>query len=273
MNKHHSRREGAAKRAILVVSFGTSYMDTLQKTIAAIEADIQEAYPDWEVRRAFTSGMVINKLKDRDNIYISNVNDAVRRLAEEGFSALVVQPTHVIRGLEYEKMLRDISPYADRFDTIAYGDPLLGAPESLRRTAMALIEEFGAPQPDSAIVLMGHGTPHPANAAYTDLETLLHAMGQPHILIGTVESFPGLKEVLAGAKSAGVSRATLAPLMIVAGDHALNDMAGEEEDSWKNAFAAAGFQVDIRLRGLGECPAIRAILTHHTGQAINRTIQ
>lgn len=256
------------KKAILVVSFGTSYQDTRDATIGAIEADIQAAFPDYEVRRAFTSQMIIKKLKERDNLEIDNVTGAMDRLVDEGFGTVVVQPTHVMNGSEYDEMVAEVSPYQDRFETLRLGTPLLTSTEDYQLVADALRREFPREE-GTAVVLMGHGSEHFANNTYAALAYHFLMNGDGDILIGTVEGFPGLQEVLDQAKAMGAKKVVLAPLMVVAGDHAANDMAGDEDDSWKTVFKSNGYEVEVVMKGMGEYPGIRALYVQHAAQAIN----
>lgn len=258
------------KKAILVVSFGTSHQDTLEKTIAAIERDMAEAFPDWEVRRAFTSGMIIRKLERRDGLAIDNVEKALARLVVEGFDTVVVQPTHVMNGEEYDKLAAQAAPYAHQFSSFALGDPLLTSVEDYQQAVPAVLSELPAEGEDHALVLMGHGTEHFANATYAAMEYVFHDLGHKQVFLGTVEGYPELTQVLHRlAEHPQVRRVTLAPLMVVAGDHAKNDMAGEEEDSWKTRLEAEGYQVDCVLRGLGEFAAVRKMFVGHAREAVD----
>ena len=254
------------KKAILVVSFGTSYHDTLEKTIAATENAISQAFPGWEVRRAFTSSMILKKLRTRDGLELDNVSQAMARLEGEGYTHIAVQPTHVMHGEEYEKLLRQLEPYRNRLH-IAVGEPLLDKQEDYEAVADALLGWLPAPQADEALVLMGHGTPHFANSAYGQLEQNLQDRC-PRIFVGTVEGYPTLDRVKNQlARHPEIKKLTLAPFMLVAGDHARNDMAGDD-DSWKQELEALGYSVRCVLQGLGECPAIRQLFTQHCATAV-----
>ncbi len=247
-----------AKKAILVVSFGTSYNDNREKTIGAIEKAVSLAYPDYAVKRAFTSRMVINKLKTRDGIKIDNVDEAMCNLVLEGYGTVIVQPTHVMNGYEYEEMLSLVEPYKGSFEALYLGSPLLTSEEDYTRLAKAVTAEVPETnREDTAVVLMGHGTDHFANSAYAALDYRMKDMGYHNIFIGTVESYPDLDTVKRQVTAHKVKKVVLYPLMIVAGDHANNDMAGEEEGSWKRAFEEEGYEVKCVLKGLGEYDAIR----------------
>lgn len=255
------------RKAILAVSFGTSYRETRDATIGAIEADLQAAYPDYAVRRAFTSQMILRKLKKRDGLHIDTVAEAMERLAADGVGTLVIQPTYVMNGIEYDRMMAAAAPYLCRFAAVSFGAPLLNSASDYDEVAKALITEL-APAGDTALVFMGHGTEHFADCAYAALDYHFKAMGHPNVFVGTVEGYPLFDHVLDGIRAGGYQKALLAPLMVVAGDHATNDMAGDEPDSWKNQLLRAGCQVECVLRGMGEYESIRALYTAHAGEAI-----
>ena len=256
------------KKAILVVSFGTSHAETREKTIGAIEKNIEAAYPDYEIRRAFTSGMILKVLEKRDNLVIDNVAEAMNRLIGDGFHEVVVQPTHVIPGDEYDDMVRDVTMFTGRFDRIIIGKPLLYQTEDYRKVVLAVMEQFPELKQREALVLMGHGTEHPVNAAYAAMDYQFKEMGYPNVFIGTVEGYPDTETVLRQVNAFKPDKVFLMPLMVVAGDHAVNDMAGEDEDSWKNVFESAGYPVQCILKGLGEFQAIRSIYLEHAADAM-----
>ena len=254
------------KKAILSVSFGTSYPDTLHKTIAATEQALAEAFPGWEVRRAFTSGMIIRKLKERDGVEIENVSQAMDRLEREGYTHVAVQSTHVMHGEEYEKMLSQLEPYRLRMQ-ISVGMPLLHSEADYTSVAQALLNWLPPLDADEALVLMGHGTTHFANSAYAQMEHMLQGLCD-RVYLATVEGYPALDSVQRQlAKRPEIRRLMLAPFMLVAGDHAQNDMSGDE-DSWAEQLKNAGYPVRCILQGLGECPAIRALFVEHCRQAV-----
>ncbi len=257
------------KPVILMVSFGTSYNDSREITIGAIEEDVQAAYPDWEVRRAFTAQTVIDILDKRDGLKIDNVVEAMERLVADGVKKVVIQPTHIMNGYEYDDVMAEIAPYADRFEAFAVGAPLLTHEQDYEKVIAALLANHEhAGSTDVALVYMGHGTEHFANAAYSQLENMMHADGYENAFVGTVEGFPALDNVLAKIAAYGAKKVVLAPLMVVAGDHANNDMAGDEADSWKTAFTAAGYEVECVLEGLGQNSAVRALYVEHVQDAI-----
>ena len=256
------------KQAILAVSFGTTYPDTLEKTIAATEAALAEAYPGWPVYRAFTSGMILKKLRQRDGVEIDNVAQAMARLEREGYTQVAVQSTHVMHGEEYEKMLAQLEPYKLTME-IAVGAPLLHAQSDYEAVADALLSWLPLPADGEALVLMGHGTAHFANSAYAQMEHVLQSRC-PRIYIATVEGYPTLDSVAEQLqRQPEIRRLTLAPFMLVAGDHARNDMAGGE-DSWKEVLEGKGYEVACILQGLGECPAIQKLFVAHCGEAMER---
>lgn len=259
----------AAKQAILVVSFGTSYNETRAVTIEAIESAIAEAFPEFDVRRAFTSQIIIDKLEKRDGLEIDNVTEAVEKLVTEGYGTLVVQPTHIMNGYEYDEMVAAIEPYQSNFQQLVYGKPLLSDEADYDRAAEILAEETAAyAADDAAIVFMGHGTEHPANDTYAKLQQKFLDAGHKNYIVGTVEATPNLDDALAAAETLGVSKVVLLPFMIVAGDHANNDMAGDEEGSWKTAFKSEGYEVECVLKGVGEYKGAQELFVEHAQVAV-----
>lgn len=257
------------KPIILVVSFGTSYDDNRDLSIGAVEADITAAFPEYEVRRAFTAQTVIDILGDRNDLDIDNVTEAMDRLVADGVTKVVIQPTHVMNGAEYDDVMAEIAPYADKFEVMAVGAPLLTTHEDYEAVIEALLaDNENAGSADTALVYMGHGTHHFANATYSQLEAMMHAEGYENAFVGTVEGFPTLEVVQSQVTAYGAKKIVLMPLMVVAGDHASNDMAGDEEDSWKVILTDAGFEVECVLEGLGQNAGIRAIYIDHIKAAI-----
>lgn len=255
-------------KAILVVSFGTSYETTRKVTIEAIENEISAAYPDYHVYRAWTSKMIIRKLKNRDNLLIDNVTEAMERMLSDGVTEVIVQPTHVTNGIENDTMKEEVLSYKDRFTSLALSDPLLTSEEDKLAVIDAVRKEFSDLAPDTALVFMGHGTPHYVNTVYAALDYTFKDQGMNHFFMGTVEAYPDFDAVLRNVKKSGLKKLLLAPFMIVAGDHANNDLAGDEEDSWKSLFQKEGYDVSARLKGLGEYPEIRQIFVKHIQDAI-----
>ena len=249
-------------QAILIVSFGTSYNDSRDKTIGAIETAAAEAFPEYEVRRAFTSQIIIDKLKERDNLEIDNVTEALDRAVADGIKTLIVQPTHLMNGYEYTDLKEELETYRDKFEKIALGEPLLTSEEDFRAVAETITSETSSyDDGKTAICFMGHGTEADSNQVYAKMQQTLAAMGKDAYYIGTVEAEPTLEDVMAAMKDKGYSRVVLEPLMVVAGDHANNDMAGDEEDSWKSQLQASGYEVECVLKGLGEFEGIQDIYT------------
>lgn len=266
----NSDSKSNVKPVILVVSFGTSYNDSRIRTIGAVEKAIEEKYNDYDVRRAFTSQIIIDKLKERDKIEIDNVTEALDKLVSDGVKTLVVQPTHVMDGYEYDDVVEEVEKYKDKFDSVAIGAPLLTSDEDYTNVATALKDCTASYNTDgTAIVLMGHGTEHESNATYAKLQKSFKEMGAENYIIGTVEATPSLNDVVAELKSKKYKKVVLEPLMVVAGDHANNDMAGDEEDSWKTVINGEGFKVQCLLRGMGEIEAIRSIYVDHVQDAID----
>ena len=265
------KEDTAAKDAeILVVSFGTSYNDSRDITIGAIENAIQEAYPDYQVKRAFTSQIIIDKLKERDGIEIDNVTEALDRAVNDGVKTLVVQPTHLMNGYEYTDLLDELDTYKDKFDKIAIGDPLLTSDEDFKAVVQAITSETSSyDDGQTAICFMGHGTEADSNSVYTKLQETLTSEGYENYYIGTVEATPSVDDVLAAVKEKNYTKVVLEPLMVVAGDHANNDMAGDEDDSWKTVFQNAGYQVECGLKGLGQFESIQNIYVDHVKAAID----
>lgn len=256
------------KKALLAVSFGTTHRDTLEKNIAAIERDLAAAFPDRDLYRAFTSRMVARRLRERDGLAIDSTEEALERLAAGGYTDVLIQSTHVMNGEERDKMMAQALPFAERFESLTVGAPLLTEIGDYHAVARALVEDLPPRREDAAIVCMGHGTEHHANAVYALLEYVLHDMGRGDIHIGTVEGYPGLEEVCRRLEEGpGVKQVLLLPLMVVAGDHAKNDLAGEEAGSWRSLLSARGYDVACRLSGLGENPGIRAIFVRHAENA------
>lgn len=252
------------KKAILVASFGTTHPEALRAGIEACENAVRAAYPDRDVRRAFTSVGVVEKLKRRDGVFTDYPFEALRKLGEEGFRDVVVLPLVVIPGEEFhEKIIKKIPPLAGLFDRLVTASPLLSSLEDYRQVITAVKPYIPA---EGGLLLMGHGSDHGANAAYGCLQTLAEDEGLP-VYVGTVEGYPELRHAVRRLKRDGVKKVTLMPLMIVAGDHAKNDMAGEEEDSWKNILLREGFDVNVVLRGLGEIQEIREIFLRHLAEA------
>lgn len=257
-----------AGTAILVVSFGTSYNDSREKTIGAIEAAIKKAFPQYGVRRAFTSRTIIRKLSERDGLEIDDVAGALARAAADGIKRLIVQPTHLMDGLEYTALMEQLDGCADMFDQIVVGTPLLTSDGDLRAVISAITADTaGYDDGKTAVVFMGHGTEAASNAVYARLQAMLAAQGYSNCYVGTVEAEPGLDDVAAALAGAGYDRVVLEPLMVVAGDHANNDMAGDGEDSWKSVLTARGYEVECLIRGLGENEAIRQIYVSHVRAA------
>ena len=254
------------EKGILVVSFGTSHLDTMEKTISVIEREISERFQEYRVYRAFTSGMIIRKLKRTENLAVDTVQEALNRMKEDGIEDVIVQPTHIINGVEYDRMMKELMENMFLFRRIRVGKPLLSSVDDYKKSIHAVMAETQL-EDDEMLVLMGHGTDHHANSAYPTLEYTFHALGYNQVLVGTVESFPELKNVMAKLEISGKKKVALMPFMLVAGDHAKNDMAGEE-DSWKCELEDAGYEVRVIMKGLGEFEGIRKIFTEHLEEEI-----
>ncbi|MCR5843298.1 MAG: sirohydrochlorin cobaltochelatase [Oscillospiraceae bacterium] len=262
-------QDGIGEKELLVVSFGTSFNDSRRLTVGAIEKALQEAYPDWSVRRAFTSQIIIDHLAKRDGEIIDNVHDALERAIRNGVKILVVQPTHLMDGFEYNDLKKELAAYADAFDRIVLGDALLTIDRDFDMVAEAIVEATAAyDDGETAVCFMGHGTEAASNSVYAKMQTVLSEAGCEHYYIGTVEAEPSVEDVLESVRAGSYKRVVLRPLMIVAGDHANNDMAGDEADSWKSVFEAAGYEVSCVVEGLGQLPAIRQLIVEHAGEAM-----
>ena len=263
--------ETEADTRLLEVSFGTSYNDSRDITIGAIETDIAEAFPQYEVKRAFTAQIIIDKLKERDGLEIDNVTEALDRTVADGVKKLIVQPTHLMNGLQYGDLAAELDTYKEDFEQIVLGEPLLTSDADYEAVIRAITDATKSyDDGETAIVFMGHGTEAESNQVYATMQEKLGAAGFEHYYIGTVEAEPTLEDVAAALKEAGIyKKVVLQPLMVVAGDHANNDMAGDEEDSWKTVLEAEGYEVECRLEGLGELEGIRDLYVEHVKEAVN----
>lgn len=255
------------KKGILIVSFGTSIEETRKKTIDTFEAIVKKAYPDWEVRRAFTSEMIIKILKKRDGICIDTIQEALDRFREEGFTHLLIQPTHIINGVENNRMLHLLRRNRDSFVSMRIGAPLLTSPEDMEEVIAGIMEDYRALPSDTGVLCLGHGTDHYSNFTYPAFEYTARRMGYSRLFIGTVEGYPDIETVISHVLQSGCKKMILLPLLFVAGDHARNDMAGEEPDSWKSRLNASGIQTTCVLKGLGEYPAIQHLFLKHMERA------
>lgn len=277
---------------LLVVSFGTSYNDSRAEDIKGIEDALQEAYPDWAVRRAFTAQIIINHVQARDGEVIDNMQQALDRAVENGVKNLVVQPTHLMHGAEYDEMTEALEEYQDKFESVAIAEPMLGDvgddatvinadKEAVAKAVTdAAVADAGfdsmeaAAEDGTAFVFLGHGTSHTAKVSYSQMQTQMEELGFANAFIGTVEGEPEDTEceaVIEKVKEAGYKNVILRPLMVVAGDHANNDMAGSEEDSWKSMMEASGAfeSVDTQIAGLGRIDAVKDLYVEHTKAAID----
>ena len=283
-------QDGIGENELLVVSFGTSYNDSRVNDIKSIEDALQEAYPDWSVRRAFTAQIIINHIQARDGEKIDNMTQALERAVANGVKNLVVQPTHLMHGAEYDEMCAAIDEYRDQFESVSIAEPLLGEVGSdatvinadkeavAKAITAAAVEASGfdsleaAKEAGAAFVLLGHGTAHVARVSYSQMSTQMQQLGYENVFIGTVEGEPeetACESVIEEVRAAGYTTVILRPLMVVAGDHANNDMAGSDDDSWKPMFEDAGLTVDCQIAGLGGIADIQALYIAHTQAAID----
>ncbi len=257
------------EKEMLVLSFGTSYNDSRRLTIGAIENALDTAFPDYAVRRGFTANIIIDHVNRRDGVLIDDVDAALKRAVDNGVKTLVVQPTHLMHGLEYNDLVAQVGEYADAFDKVVFGEPLLTTDDDFKRVENAIVDwTKDYDDGKTAICFMGHGTEAESNSVYQKMQDLLTADGHANYFVGTVEATPSVEDVLAKVQAGDYERVILEPLMVVAGDHANNDMAGDEEDSWKSVFEAAGYKVECLVRGLGENETIRQIYVDHAKAAV-----
>ena len=277
------------EKELLVVSFGTSFNDSRATDIKGIEDALAKAFPDWSVRRAFTAQIIINHVQARDGEKIDNMDQALERAVANGVKTLVVQPTHLMHGAEYDEMCEALDAYKDKIENIVVAEPLLGevgndatvinadketVAKAVVDTAVAdgKFESIAkAAEDGTALVLMGHGTAHVAKVTYSQMQTQMEKLGYKNVFIGTVEGEPeetSCEAVIEAVKAAGYTKVVLRPLMVVAGDHANNDMAGADEDSWKSMVEAAGLTVECQIAGLGRIGAVQDLYVAHTQAAI-----
>ena len=251
------------KKGIIVVSFGTTYEETRKLCIESIENRIKEQYKDYLVLRAFTSQMVINKLKSRDNYFVDNPREALERMKESGIKNIYIQPLHIISGHEYEKLLRQVNDFLNENQNfyIKIGKPLLYDELDYYKVVQGL--NLLDRKENEGIVFMGHGTDHEADASYEKLERTFREKGYENVYIGTVEGSITIENIIPKLKANGIEKIKLRPFMLVAGDHAINDMASDEEDSWKSILEFNGFNVEVSLQGLGELETIQNIYLEH----------
>ena len=278
------------EKELLVVSFGTSFNDSRVADIKGIEDKLAEAYPDWSVRRAFTAQIIINHIQARDGEKIDNMDQALERAVANGVKQLVVQPTHLMHGAEYDEMVEALDAYKDKIESITIAEPMLGEVGSdatvinadKQAVAQAVVEaalaDSGfestekAAEASTAFVFMGHGTAHVAKVTYSQMQTQMQTLGYNNVFIGTVEGEPeetACENVIEAVKAAGYTNVVLRPLMVVAGDHANNDMAGADEDSWKSMFEAADLTTDCQIAGLGRIAAVEDLYVAHTQAAMD----
>ena len=283
--------DNIGENEILVVSFGTSFNDSRAEDIGGVEKALQAAYPDWSVRRAFTAQIIINHVQARDDEKIDNMDQALERAVDNGVKNLVVQPTHLMHGAEYDELTEAVENYKDKFESVKIAEPLLGevgADETAINEDKAAVAEAitaeavktagfdsldAAKEEGTAFVFMGHGTSHTAKISYSQMQTQMEQLGYENVFIGTVEGEPedtACEAVIEKLKNAGYKKVILRPLMVVAGDHANNDMAGDDDDSWKSQFEASGVfdSIDTQIAGLGEIDAIQQLYVAHTQAAI-----
>lgn len=254
------------KKAVLVISFGTSYKETRRKTIDRIEEQIQKEIPEYRFYRAWTSPKIRAKILKRDGEHIPDIREAMDQMAADGIQEVIVQPTYILKGYESDRMEAEVARYAGRFEKLVFGKPLLVSEEDKCAVLEMLGEEYN-PGNGNGFLFMGHGTEHEANVLYEELEELTNKMGIPDTYMGTVEGEFSLDAFIKRTADKKYRCIHLAPFMIVAGDHAVNDMAGEQEDSWKSVLEKAGYETKCYLKGLGEFETVREIFASHVREA------
>ena len=260
--------DSIGENELLVVSFGTSYNDNRAATIGAVESAMETAFPDYAVRRGFTSNIIIEHIQRRDGVVIDDVTEALARAKANGVKNLLVQPTHLMNGYEYGDLVKELEACAGDFESVKIGAPLLTTDEDFAVVAQAMVDAAaGHDDGKTAVCYMGHGTEAASNGIYARMQKHLSDSGHDNFFVGTVEAEPTAEDLVKLVKAAGYEKVVLRPMMIVAGDHANNDMAGDGEDSWKSVFTAAGFQVTCEINGLGELEAIQQLLAAHAGEA------
>jgi len=260
--------DSIGENELLVVSFGTSYNDNRAATIGAVESAMETAFPDYAVRRGFTANIIIEHVQRRDGVVIDDVTEALARAKANGVKNLLVQPTHLMNGYEYGDLVKELEACAGDFETVKIGAPLLTTDEDFAVVAQAMVDAAaGHDDGKTAVCYMGHGTEAASNGIYARMQKHLSDSGHDNFFVGTVEAEPTAEDLVKLVKAGGYEKVVLRPMMIVAGDHANNDMAGDDEDSWKSVFTAAGFQVECEINGLGELEAIQQLLAAHAGEA------
>lgn len=256
------------KKALLVISFGTSYPDTRIKNIESCEQAMHQLCPDRDFFHAWTSHMIRKKIAERDQIVIDSPKEALMRLMDQGYQDIAIQSLHIINGDEFEKIVREVEVYKQQFKRLVIGKPLLSSFDDYQAVINALAAQSPALKPDERVVFMGHGATHHAFAAYACMDHMLMDKKLPYI-VGAVESYPELEPILERLEKEKVKKVHLMPLMLVAGDHAIHDMASADEDSWNSRIQALGIETETHLIGLGENKHIRELFTKHLLNAIN----
>lgn len=262
-------QNGIKETELLVVSFGTSFNESREKTIGAMEDAMERAFPDISVRRAFTSKMILRAVKKRDGIEMDDVKSALQRAKDNGVKNLVIQPTHLMDGIEYNELMNDLKEYRAFFQKVSVGDPLLKSEDDFLDMMNAVVKDTASfCDGKTAICFMGHGSEAAANGVYDKMQSYFNAHGYHDYYIGTVEAKPDLDDLVNAVGKGNYTRVIMQPLMIVAGDHANNDMAGDGEDSWKSVFVKNGYDVVCILKGLGEIGEIQSLAVAHAQKAM-----
>ncbi len=263
------------KKGILVVSFGTTCMDALKSCIESSENIIRKSYSGYEIRRAFTSGVVIKKLKDRYGMEIDGVDDALKKMKNDGFEEVIVQSLHIIPGIEYEDIKETVGKYKHEkaFKKVMLGKPILFSYDDYIAATDAIKAQLPVLNNNHAVLLMAHGTSHFANACYSELQLMFQYGKLGNVYIATVEGYPSIRDIIPMLKGRGIQEVTLMPFLLVAGNHAINDMAGNSSDSWKSILKSEGFTVNTYMHGLGENMTFKHIYVKHVNDCMYRNLR
>ncbi len=260
------------KKAILVVSFGTSYLDTLEKTIEKAEKQIRDKFSEYDIYRAFTSHMIIKKLKEKYEIFVDTPEEILEKLYETGYEEVIMQPLHMIPGEEFIYINKIAEAFKEKFEVLKVGRPIFyyqGIEELPQDYSLFIEATKELYEENNAVVLMGHGTAHPANSVYGCLQAVFEDDGYENVFVTTVEGYPNFENVISRVKRKNISEVTIAPLMVVAGDHARNDMASDDEESLKSMLEAEGIKVNVHLKGLGENEKFNELYINRIDDLIN----
>ena len=260
------------KKAILVVSFGTSYLDTLEKTIEKAEKQIRDTFSEYDIYRAFTSHKIIKKLQEKYEIFIDTPEAMLEKLYDSGYEEIIMQPLHMIPGEEFIYINKIAEIFKEKFEVLKVGRPIFyyqGIEELPQDYSLFIEATKELYEENNAVVLMGHGTAHPANSEYGCLQAVFEDEGYENVFVTTVEGYPNFENVISRVKRKNIREVTLAPLMVVAGDHARNDMASDDKESLKSMLEAEGIKVNVYMKGLGENEKFNKLYINRIDDLIN----